>query len=28
MTEAEAAAYKPKVLLLDECNRVKEVRKF
>jgi len=28
MTEEAAAAYKPKVLLLDENNRVKEVRKF
>ncbi|MDL2339669.1 MAG: aspartate 1-decarboxylase [Pseudomonadota bacterium] len=28
MTETEAAAYKPKVLLLDERNRIKEVRKF
>ena len=28
MTEADAAAYKPKVLLLDERNRIKEVRKF
>ncbi len=28
MTEAESAGYKPKVLLLDEKNHVKEVRKF
>ena len=28
MTEAEAAAYKPKVLLLDERNGIKQVRQF
>ncbi len=28
MNETEAAAYKPKVLLLDERNGIKEIRKF
>jgi aspartate 1-decarboxylase len=28
MTEEDAARYTPKVILLDEGNRVKEVRKF
>ncbi len=28
MTEEAAAAYKPKVVLLDEKNRITEVRKF
>jgi aspartate 1-decarboxylase len=28
MTDEHAASHKPKVLLLDEHNRVKEVRKF
>lgn len=28
LTEAEVAAYKPKVVLLDGQNRIKEIRKF
>jgi aspartate 1-decarboxylase len=28
MTEAEVASYKPKVVLLDGHNRIKEIRKF
>jgi aspartate 1-decarboxylase len=28
MTEAEVASYKPKVVLLDEGNAIKEIRKF
>lgn len=28
MTDAEAGEYKPKVVLLDERNRIKEIRKF
>ena len=28
MTEEEAASYKPKIVLVDENNRVKEVRKL
>lgn len=28
MEDAEAAAYKPKVILVDEANRIKEIRKF
>ena len=28
MTEGEVAGYKPKVVLLDEGNAIKEVRKF
>jgi len=28
MTEAEVASYKPKVVLLDAGNKVKEIRKF
>lgn len=28
MTDAQIAAYTPKVVLLDEHNRIKEVRKF
>jgi aspartate 1-decarboxylase len=28
MSEEDAATYKPKVLLLDENNRVSEIRKF
>ena len=28
MSDEEAAAYKPKVLLLDDKNHVKEIRKF
>jgi aspartate 1-decarboxylase len=28
MTEAEVAGYKPKVVLLDEGNAIKEIRKF
>lgn len=27
-TEEEAATYKPKVVLLDDGNRIKEIRKF
>ena len=28
MTDAESAGYKPKVVLLDASNRIKEIRKF
>jgi aspartate 1-decarboxylase len=28
MTDAEASGYKPKVVLLDEGNAIKEIRKF
>jgi aspartate 1-decarboxylase len=28
MTDAEASSYKPKVVLLDEGNAIKEIRKF
>ena len=28
MTDAEVSSYKPKVVLLDGTNRIKEVRKF
>jgi aspartate 1-decarboxylase len=28
MSEANASAYKPSVVLLDEQNRIKEIRKF
>ena len=28
MTEAEVGSYKPKVVLLDGDNKVKEIRKF
>ncbi len=28
MDEAQASAYKPKVILVDEANRIKEIRKF
>src|SRR5690606_4402398 len=28
MTDAEAESYKPKVILVDDHNRIKEVRKF
>jgi aspartate 1-decarboxylase len=28
MSDAEVATYKPKVVLLDGQNRVKEIRKF
>ena len=28
MTDAESSSYKPKVVLLDERNAIKEIRKF
>jgi aspartate 1-decarboxylase len=28
MSDAEVASYKPKVVLLDERNAIKEIRKF
>ncbi|MGE4338266.1 MAG: aspartate 1-decarboxylase [Pigmentiphaga sp.] len=28
MTDEEASAYEPKVILVDDANRIKEIRKF